>query len=277
MMDFSTEIWRYDKNQLLFVDGHEISLIQYLKQLREKKNITKKKISNLIKHNDYWYSQVERNGKKGDDNRQRTIYRADLINLISILLYDADTASALESNYNSSVTYIDKVLKAVPLKSSARQLDWLTLHQMRTDDEQEKLLNSLLATHEKLLRQTFNNFNNSADKDNFLNALRNMNTSLRIDPLFVMFLVGLPFADFLYEAEETTVNDLLRELMDKIDKITIDNNSGKSRNLDECMTLMRETIVDYTKQSFIDNYQFNIKNKDLLTRLNAALENFYQD
>ena len=148
---------------------------------------------------------------------------------------------------------------------------------MRTDDEQEKLLNSLLAIHEKLLRQTFNNFNNSADKDNFLNALRNMNTSLRIDPLFVMFLVGLPFADFLYEAEETTVNDLLRELMDKIDKITIDNNSGKSRNLDECMTLMRETIVDYTKQSFIDNYQFNIKNKDLLTRLNAALENFYQD
>ena len=277
MMDFSTEIWRYDKNQLLFVDGHEISLIQYLKQLREKKNITKKKISNLIKHNDYWYSQVERNGKKGDDNRQRTIYRADLINLISILLYDADTSSALESNYNSSVTYIDKVLKAVPLKSSARQLDWLTLHQMRTDDEQEKLLNSLLATHEKLLRQTFNNFNNSADKDNFLNALRNMNTSLRIDPLFVMFLVGLPFADFLYEAEETTVNDLRRELMDKIDKITIDNNSGKSRNLDECMTLMRETIVDYTKQSFIDNYQFNIKNKDLLTRLNAALENFYQD
>lgn len=276
-MDFPTEIWRYDKNQLLFVDGHEISLIQYLKQLREKKNITKKKISNLIKHNDYWYSQVERNGKKGDDNRQRTIYRADLINLISILLYDADTASALESNYNSSVTYIDKVLKAVPLKSSARQLDWLTLHQMRTDDEQEKLLNSLLAIHEKLLRQTFNNFNNSADKDNFLNALRNMNTSLRIDPLFVMFLVGLPFADFLYEAEETTVNDLLRELMDKIDKITIDNNSGKSRNLDECMTLMRETIVDYTKQSFIDNYQFNIKNKDLLTRLNAALENFYQD
>lgn len=277
MMDFPTEIWRYDKNQLLFVDGHEISLIQYLKQLREKKNITKKKISNLIKHNDYWYSQVERNGKKGDDNRQRTIYRADLINLISILLYDADTASALESNYNSSVTYIDKVLKAVPLKSSARQLDWLTLHQMRTDDEQEKLLNSLLAIHEKLLRQTFNNFNNSADKDNFLNALRNMNTSLRIDPLFVMFLVGLPFADFLYEAEETTVNDLLRELMDKIDKITIDNNSGKSRNLDECITLMRETIVDYTKQSFIDNYQFNIKNKDLLTRLNAALENFYQD
>ena len=160
MMDFPTEIWRYDKNQLLFVDGHEISLIQYLKQLREKKNITKKKISNLIKHNDYWYSQVERNGKKGDDNRQRTIYRADLINLISILLYDADTASALESNYNSSVTYIDKVLKAVPLKSSARQLDWLTLHQMRTDNEQEKLLNSLLATHEKLLRQTFNNFNN---------------------------------------------------------------------------------------------------------------------
>mgnify|MGYP004596524121 FL=1 len=53
-MILPTEVWRYDKNQIILVDGQEISLIQHLKQLRENKNITKKKISNLVKHNNSW-------------------------------------------------------------------------------------------------------------------------------------------------------------------------------------------------------------------------------
>jgi len=56
---------RYNKNQLLFIDEQEITLIDYLSKLRTSKKITKKKISNMIKHNDYWYSQIERNGKNG--------------------------------------------------------------------------------------------------------------------------------------------------------------------------------------------------------------------
>ena len=73
-MAVARTIPRYDKTQLLLIEGREIRLIDHLKELRLKNNITKKKISNMIKKNDYWYSQVERSGKNGDDNRQRTIY-----------------------------------------------------------------------------------------------------------------------------------------------------------------------------------------------------------
>lgn len=271
-MILPTEVWRYDKNQIILVDGQEMSLIQHLKQLRESKNITKKKISNLVKHNDSWYSQVERNGKNGDDNRQRTIYRADLINTISMLVFDATTAVDLEAYFNSSINYIDKVIKAVPLKSSARQIDWLSLHQLRTIDEQSKLLDSLLSTQEKLLRQTFNSFNNNEDKDYFLDAIRNMNTSLRIDPLFVMFLVGLPFADFLYESEQAEISALLRTLMTTIDTIINDNNNGNVRTINECMALLRETITSYTKQTFNGSILSKTKTNDILMRLDEMLK-----
>ncbi len=271
-MILPTEVWRYDKNQIILVDGQEMSLIQHLKQLRESKNITKKRISNLVKHNDSWYSQVERNGKNGDDNRQRTIYRVDLINTISMLVFGATTAADLETYFNSSINYIDKVIKAVPLKSSARQIDWLSLHQLRTVDEQSKLLDSLLSTQEKLLRQTFENLNGNENKDYFLDALRNMNTSLRIDPLFIMFLVGLPFADFLYESEQAEINALLRTLMEKIDTITNDNNNGNVRTINECMALLRETVTDYTKQTFTESILNKTKTNDILMRLNEMLK-----
>ena len=271
-MILPTEVWRYDKNQIILVDGQEMSLIQHLKQLRESKNITKKRISNLVKHNDSWYSQVERNGKNGDDNRQRTIYRVDLISTISMLVFGATTAADLETYFNSSINYIDKVIKAVPLKSSARQIDWLSLHQLRTVDEQSKLLDSLLSTQEKLLRQTFENLNGNENKDYFLDALRNMNTSLRIDPLFIMFLVGLPFADFLYESEQAEINALLRTLMEKIDTITNDNNNGNVRTINECMALLRETVTDYTKQTFTESILNKTKTNDILMRLNEMLK-----
>ena len=253
-MILPTEVWRYDKNQIILVDGQEMSLIQHLKQLRESKNITKKRISNLVKHNDSWYSQV------------------DLINTISMLVFGATTAADLETYFNSSINYIDKVIKAVPLKSSARQIDWLSLHQLRTVDEQSKLLDSLLSTQEKLLRQTFENLNGNENKDYFLDALRNMNTSLRIDPLFIMFLVGLPFADFLYESEQAEINALLRTLMEKIDTITNDNNNGNVRTINECMALLRETVTDYTKQTFTESILNKTKTNDILMRLNEMLK-----
>ena len=48
-MAIATPIPRYDKTQLLLIEGREIRLIDHLKELRLKNNITKKKISNMIK------------------------------------------------------------------------------------------------------------------------------------------------------------------------------------------------------------------------------------
>ena len=56
---------RYNKNQIIIIiDTQEIRLIDHLKELRIARKITKKKISNLVQQNDYWYSQIERDGKK---------------------------------------------------------------------------------------------------------------------------------------------------------------------------------------------------------------------
>lgn len=272
-MDHITGIPRYNKNQLLLIDGNEITLINYLKQLRTHKKITKKKISNLIKHNDYWYSQVERDGKNGDDNRQRTIYRTDLVNIISILVYDANTASDLEKFNTPSSNYLDKTIKAVPLKNSIRELNIFELNQMRTPKEQNSLFESLLDTHERLLRQTFFNIGGGMSADNFLEYLKNLNTSLRIDPYFTMLLAGQPYADFLYESQQKELDSLLRDLMNQVDYIIKSNSSGNVKSAPECLALLRDTIVKHTDKQFVSFAYQRVKSMNMDDALLKAFLN----
>ena len=232
-MAIATPIPRYDKTQLLLIDGKEIKLIDHLKELRQKNKITKKKISNLVKKNDYWYSQVERNGKKGDDNRQRTIYKPDLINIISIVKYNAQSSAELDAFREKSEIYLTKIIKATPLSESTKKLEWYEIHNNRTPEQQERLLSSLLATHDRLLRQAFNNMSGITDKDNFLNCLKNINTSLRIDPVFIVFLSGLPYADFLYETNQKNLYAFLRDIMQTLDSFSnesLDSIDSKKQN-----------------------------------------------
>ena len=232
-MAIATPIPRYDKTQLLLIDGKEIKLIDHLKELRQKNKITKKKISNLVKKNDYWYSQVERNGKKGDDNRQRTIYKPDLINIISIVKYNAQSSAELDAFREKSEIYLTKIIKATPLSESTKKLEWYEIHNNRTPEQQERLLSSLLATHDRLLRQAFNNMSGITDKDNFLNCLKNINTSLRIDPVFIVFLSGLPYADFLYETNQKDLYAFLRDIMQTLDSFSnegLDSIDSKKQN-----------------------------------------------
>ena len=145
-MAVATRIPRYNKLQKLFIDDNETTLIEHLKKLRIDKKITKKKISNIIKQNDTWYSQIERSGKNGDDNRQKTIYKPDLINIISIVKYGATSISELGTYHNQSEVYIDKIIKAVPLEESLETLEWYQINNSRTPSEQEKLFESLMNT-----------------------------------------------------------------------------------------------------------------------------------
>ena len=252
-MTFATTIPRYDKNQLLIIDNREISLIDHLKELRSAKKITKKKISNLIKHNDYWYSQIERNGKNGDDQRQRTIYRTDLVDIISIVYYGANSKTELEKCKDKSEVYLDKIIKALPIKNSARKLEWYELYQCRTPEEQDRLFNSLLDTQEKLLRKAYDSLQDSGDKDNFLDALKNTNLSLKIDPLFIVFLSGLPFADFLYESKQHQLFSLLRSVMNLLDEIEIDENGEYNSSHSAPIIAIQNQIIKYTGQSFMQN------------------------
>lgn len=246
MIDIATPIPRYNKNQLLLVDGKEIKLIDHLKELRLSKKLTKKKISNLAKQNDYWYSQVERDGKKGDDARQKTIYRPDLVNVISIVKYGAETSLEMENYREKSEVYLDKIIGAVPLTESVRKLQLYDIHNNRTPEEQKRLLNSLLESLDKQIRKTFDSLSDPTDKDNFLNALKNCNTSTRIDTLFMVMLAGLPYMSFLYESKQEELYQLLRDIMKDIDSLeqTLDD-GNLTLTSGSCFHTLEDTIEKY--------------------------------
>ena len=226
-MPIATKIPRYNKYQKIYLDGNEYTLIEHLKQLRENHKITKKRISNIIKQNDTWYSQIERNGKNGDDNRQKTIYRPDLINIISIINYGANSISELGQYHDKSVVYIDKVIKAVPLEESQNTLEWYQINNRRTPSEQDTLFDSLITSIIKSIKQSYINLS-YIDKDNFLDCLKEINSSLKIDTCFMISLLGLPFSEFLYEADQNRIDNLFHDILKTMDKITIEKDENQT-------------------------------------------------
>lgn len=247
-MAVATTIPRYNKSQKLLIGNEEITLIDHLKDLRIKKKITKKKISNIIKQNDYWYSQVERDGKNGDDNRQKTIYKNDLIDIISIVKFDATSFSDLEKFHAQSELYIDKEIHALPLSESIKRLEWYQINNIRTPDEQDSLFSSLLDSITKVLHETYTLLSHG-DRNDYLNALKEINASMKIDPLFIVFLAGLPLSEFLYEAEQSNITTLISELTTTVDKFSIQNDSEQNRNNLYYLSRLREVLKKYISES----------------------------
>ena len=245
-MAVATTIPRYDKRQLLLIDDTEVRLIDHLKDLRTKNKITKKIISNLVKHNDYWYSQIERDGKKGDDNRQRPIYRPDLINIISIVKYNASTAEEMQTYKNKSEAYLDKIIKAVPLKESIKRLEWYQLPVGRTEEQQDRMIHSLIATQTKLIERAFNALEGTQDRDYFINCLSNFNTCLKIDPIFIIYFMGLPYMDFLYEAKRADLIDFFNSVNSLIDNFLISSDVDVPRFMREFFPIFEETAKKFT-------------------------------
>lgn len=252
-----TSIPRYDKNQILRIDGKEISLIDYLSQIRIPKKITKKKISNLIKHNDYWYSQIEHKDKQGNDNRQRTIYRPDLIDIVSIIVYNASTSFELKDLKNKSEIYIDKVLKAVPLKNSVKPLEMYQLNPNRSPEEQDRLFSSLLSTQTALIKDAYASLSGVGDKDIFLNCLKNIVTNMRIDPLFIIYISGLSYMDFLYEAKQEEINELFNEIMKTLDQFTINLSHDEKKKINKYYVSLESKLHEITHcKKLIENRPF---------------------
>lgn len=243
-MPFARKIPRYNKMQKLFLDGKEITLIEHLKELRTEKKITKKKISNIIKQNDTWYSQIERSGKNGDDNRQKTIYKPDLINIISIIKYGANSISELGEYKAKSEVYIDKIIKAVPLEKSMTTLEWYQLGNARTPEEQEKLFESLMESINKSLRQSFYNISYE-EKDDYIDKLKEIDASLKLDVCFIVSLAGLPFSEFLYEAEQNSIDNLINSIVKKIEQLKVNSTENYTLNNNFYFDEILDNIKDY--------------------------------
>lgn len=242
---------RYNKNQMLFIDDREIRLIDYLCAVRKEKKITKKKISNLIKHNNYWYSQIEQTDKDDSDQRQKTIYRDDLINVISIIIFNASNSAELKDCFLKSRKYVDDVLKLVPCTETIKGLEMYHIRQDRTDPERERLLFSLLETQSRIIKQTYDSLYYD-DKDRFLNCLQDMNKNLRIDPTFIISLAGLPYMDFLYESQKKRISELLTEVRKEIQTFDDDIRNGKTQSAKQYYTEIENIIADYIGKDSYD-------------------------
>lgn len=155
------------------------------------------------------------------------------------------------SIHDKSEIYLDKIIKAIPLSESLKRLEWYQIYKNRTPEEQDNLFNSLLTTQEKLIKQAYTNLS-IVGRDDFLDYFKNINASLKIDPLFIIFLAGLPFSEFLYEASQEEIHSLLQAFMKTLDKLTItdDYNADEfSSRTSYYIKIMRNQLLTYIGKS----------------------------
>lgn len=196
-MEEYTKPTRYEKYGIIYVNGKKYSLIEFLQEKRTERKITKKFISNVIKKNDYWYSQIEM-GKK-DDSRRKYINRPDLISIISVIIFNASTQLDLERLHANSENYIDNIMKVTAYDHTPRNIP---LHEAIR--ETEKLFNPEY-TNERL-NDTLKDFNtiitnfytecNPIEKNSVIQFINSLMLNLSYEPLLTLHYCSLPFCTF---------------------------------------------------------------------------------
>lgn len=214
---------RYEKYSPVHVEGESYTLIEYLSYKRKEKKISKKSLSQIIRGNDYWYSQIEMG--KNDDHRRKFINRADLTDIISVIIFDARNKYELESLKNNSEKYIDMVLNPVSYDSAprAKQLYEVIneLNKTMSPDYANQRLEDTLVQ----LNATFRTIFSSSDpivKDHLLSLMNLMILNLSVEPLISLHYYGLPFSPIfsakVANADESDKN-MQQELLQDLDRL----------------------------------------------------------
>lgn len=224
-MDSSlTKPLRYEKEGLIFTNEKEITLIAFLKEKRIEKKITKKYISNIIKNNDYWYSQIEM-GKK-DDHRRKFINRLDLINIISVIIFNAKNALDLERLYDNSENYIDNILKIVSYDQEARIIPLYEMinknNEIFNSTYSENRLNDCLSDLNTTIKDFYSKCN-PIEQDSIINLLNTLILNLSIEPILTLHYYGLPFCSFFtaQPKDERDKNQLNENVLKELDDYLI--------------------------------------------------------
>ncbi len=192
-----TKPLRYEKNSIIYINGKEHTLIDYLKEKRIEKKITKKSISNIIKNNDYWYSQIEM-GKK-DDSRRKFINRLDLINIISVIVYEAKTALDLERFYANSENYIDNIIKVSSYDEYPRIMPLYEIINRNSELFNPEYTNNRIDECLNDLNSVIKDFYgkcNPIEQDSIINFLNTLILNLSVEPILTLHYYGLPFCSF---------------------------------------------------------------------------------
>lgn len=208
---------KYEKESKIIINGKETTLIDHLKLLRTEKNLSKAQISRIIKNNDYWYSQIEMSDtsrNKGDDNRRKYIKRLELLNIISVICFNAKNSDDLIMTKKSSENYIDNVI-GIRASIYSPYTENLSFYK-RTSKTQEKVIENLIESIKLQLSSQYKSFlsvNATNDMiDEYILLLNNFNESLKADRLFAISLAGLPLAKYLHESTRNEKEEFYDEV-----------------------------------------------------------------
>lgn len=215
---------RYEKNTTIYINGEETSLMAFLKEKRLEKKITKKNISKIIKNNDYWYSQIEMG--KNDDHRRKFINRLDLINIISVIIYNAKTSLDLERLYSNSENYIDNIMKVTSYDQEARVIPLYEMinksNELFSTKYNDARLNDCLNDLNTTIKDFYNKCN-PIEKDSIINLLNTLILNLSLEPILTLHYYGLPFCSFFsaHPKEDRDKSLLNEEMIKDIDDILL--------------------------------------------------------
>ena len=213
---------RYEKNCTIYINGNETTLINYLKEKRIEKKINKKTISNIIKGNDYWYSQIEM-GKK-DDNRRKYITRLDLIDIISVIIYDAKTLLDLERFRDNSANYLDKIIKVAPYDKNPRIIPLYEIMNKNKELFNPEYINNRINDSLNDLNFVIRDFYNKCnpiEQDSIISFINTLILNLSLEPILTLHYCGIPFCSF-FSAQPKDANSksiLDKHLLNDIDSI----------------------------------------------------------
>lgn len=257
---------KYDKNSSLYINGDCISLIAYLSNKRKEKNLTKKWISNIIKNNDYWYSQIEMGQK--DDCRRKFINRSDLINIVSVIIFDAKNEFDLERLSSTSENYIDNIIKVVPVDKTPREIPVYEVikevNQLYSPEYTNERIEGLLANLNLVIRNFYNQCN-ILEQTAIINFLNTFILNISTEPILSLHYYGLPFCSF-FSAQPSDTHDKKdydQTLLEKLDSL-----------FTEYSKLLREEDLKFIQKQ-LANYLYNsaLLMNDLLPKLTSAISN----
>lgn len=246
---------RYEKDTTLYINEKEISLISFLKEKRLEKKLTKKTISNIIKKNDYWYSQIEMG--KNDDHRRKFINRLDLINIISVIIYNAKTPLDLERFYSNSENYIDNIMKVTSYDQQPRTIPLYEMinktNELFSTEYNDNRLNDCLNDLNTTIKDFYNKCN-PIEKDSIINLLNTLILNISLEPILSLHYYGLPFCSFFsaHPKDDHDKNLLNENIIKDIDDILL----KYSKLLCESdMNLIIKRLSDYlfNTNKLIDN------------------------
>lgn len=250
MNNVITKPLRYEKNSTIYLNGKEYILIDFLKEKRIEKKITKKNISNIIKNNDYWYAQIEM-GKK-DDSRRKYINRPDLIQIISVIIYDAKTALDLERFHANSENYIDNIIKVTSYDKNPRIMP---LHEIINRNNElfnpeytNNRIDSCLNDLNSVIKELYNKCN-PIEQDSIINFLNTLILNLSVEPILSLHYYGLPFCTFFSACPK-----------DDESKSIIDENI--LNELDSIMAKYSQLLCSNDMELIINRLAFHILNTE---------------